>query len=453
MMILARHRLWILVVLGCTVFALAPMGSSRTAQQPPALLISPSGSDSRRCTQAAPCASFNRAYHVAQPGQVVEIAGGTYPAQTISRDPTKVSGKDVVFRPAPKSRVVVNGRLSFGDFDTPGPANITLSGIRPYEIRAINARDLRWVNLDARNFYLNGVQRVVIKGGDYGPCTSTVEPCGNSKIDLADPALQENRNIMIDGVVFHDYRIGAPDDHYECLIIFSGVGITVRNSKFSDCEFYDIFLPFLSADRPIADLKLEGNWFEIPWNGQGAQNRGSAVAFAPRGNSFRNIVIRNNSFVEPAGLSVNEESSEPVYANFRVLGNILRRQEKDCYPSVSQGNNVVMSGPRCDKTDRGAPFGYVVDKGKLAPVAWQAKIVQRIFSQVGNGWTVSKVARELRRNRFRTPPGTRWRADVVRRLLDDRAYLGGLYGAQGAHPRLIKPKAWAAAHRQLNAAG
>ncbi|MDX6439390.1 MAG: hypothetical protein QOF45_1973, partial [Gaiellaceae bacterium] len=46
--------------------------------------LSTGGSDSNACTQAAPCKSFDRAYRVAAPGATVEVAAGSYPAQTIA---------------------------------------------------------------------------------------------------------------------------------------------------------------------------------------------------------------------------------------------------------------------------------------------------------------------------------------------------------------------------------
>src|SRR4051794_29053183 len=74
--------------------------------------VSTSGSDANACTAAAPCKSFDRAYHVAKPGDTIQVAGGTYPAQTITVDTTKVSATaDVVLLPAPGASVTVNGDL------------------------------------------------------------------------------------------------------------------------------------------------------------------------------------------------------------------------------------------------------------------------------------------------------------------------------------------------------
>ncbi len=74
---------------------------------PASRFVSSNGSDSSSCAKSAPCRSFNRAYHLAKPGDVVEVAGGSYPQQNISRDSSKTSSKDVVFRPAAGAVVTI----------------------------------------------------------------------------------------------------------------------------------------------------------------------------------------------------------------------------------------------------------------------------------------------------------------------------------------------------------
>src|SRR4051812_15093904 len=72
--------------------------------QPPtagSLLVAPNGSDRSSCALSAPCATFNRAYHQASPGQAVYVAAGSYPKQTIGLDAAKTAAAaDVVFLPA-----------------------------------------------------------------------------------------------------------------------------------------------------------------------------------------------------------------------------------------------------------------------------------------------------------------------------------------------------------------
>ena len=91
----------------------------------PSLFVAPGGSDATSCTQAAPCASFDRAYRLASPGAIVQVAAGTYAGQTI-RAVAGRSGPDVIFQPAPSARVVLGG-LSFGGSEPAiGPDYITV---------------------------------------------------------------------------------------------------------------------------------------------------------------------------------------------------------------------------------------------------------------------------------------------------------------------------------------
>jgi hypothetical protein len=46
--------------------------------------VSPGGSDSNSCSQSAPCATLNKAYQIASPGDTVIIKAGTYPGQSIN---------------------------------------------------------------------------------------------------------------------------------------------------------------------------------------------------------------------------------------------------------------------------------------------------------------------------------------------------------------------------------
>jgi hypothetical protein len=120
-------------VLVCAAEALP--GSVGSKPKPPtpttsnaAVFVSPSGNDSscRRGKPAKPCLTFNRAYELAQQGDVVQVAGGDYPDQTIAYDSSKSgsggscrlsydgdgtfsssSGGCVTFEPAPGAMVQV----------------------------------------------------------------------------------------------------------------------------------------------------------------------------------------------------------------------------------------------------------------------------------------------------------------------------------------------------------
>jgi hypothetical protein len=412
------------------------------------LLISPTGSDSNACTQAAPCQTFNRGYRAAKPGDVVEVAAGEYPYQQIDLDPAKTSAQDVVFRPAPGADVYVR-TIALGDgLGTPAASHVTIQDIEAGDMRAFTpARDVTWTNIDAGNFYVRGVQNLLIKGGDWGPCGSRDPTCGgNSKIDF--PAgEQPNLDITIDGATFHDYRIGNPDDHFECLYLAGGRNITVRNSRFSNCEFYDIYVTRINRgpEGTFAGLLIEGNRLGTPWNGQGVQNRGEAIEFSPWGTPFEQVVIRRNSF--ETGLSLNGNNDGSAYRNVLVTGNIIASVH-GCYPTATYTDNV-WTGAACGTRDRMAPFGYALGEGALSPAGVQAAVVRRVFRERAGGRSPALIARGLRAGRALAPAGKTWTAALVRELLADRAYLGSLYGARGAHPALVAPALWRRAQGKL----
>jgi hypothetical protein len=296
---------------------------------------------------------------VAQPGAVVEIAGGSYPYQQINRDASKGGGPAVVFRPASGADVFVS-LLALGDgLGTPAPSWITIRDIRAGEMQAFTpAQHITWVNIDAGNFYIRGVQHMLVQGGDWGPCGSRDPGCGgNSKIDY--PAgEQPNDDIVIDGANFHDYRIGDPSDHYECMFLAGGTNIQIRNNKFWNCEFYDIYVTRINTSPAgtFNGLVIENNWFDTPWNGQNQQNRWSAISFATWGVAFDNVLIRYNSFHPDTSIEWNGNNDGANYTNFRVVANLIGHTN-GCYQAITYQYNVFTDGT-CGPTDRNNTLGY-----------------------------------------------------------------------------------------------
>ena len=104
----SRAPLILAVVAIASVFAVGlAHGGGAVAPKLPHLYVSPNGSGSS-CTRAQPCGSFARAYLTARPGQIVELAGGTYRPQDIPVDDRKASASaNVVFQPARGAKVTV----------------------------------------------------------------------------------------------------------------------------------------------------------------------------------------------------------------------------------------------------------------------------------------------------------------------------------------------------------
>ncbi len=286
------------------------------------LFLSTAGADSAACSAAAPCKSLNRAYQVAAPGDIVELAAGSYGSQTIQRDTGLTSSEDVVFRPASGAGVVLGSVTVHG-------SHVTLQGMQATDLNArvtdpyqFPVSDITFRDMDARNFMVMSASDVNVIGGDYGPasaCGGSYGGSNNSIRRFAEDGAPNPSNILVDGVRIHDIVSHEFNKcHIEGLAIFAGNGVTVRNSKFWGNSVYDIFLQ--SNSGPVSNLLIENNWFAAPVGQGGTGSGSSTLAFSGGSGDFANTTVRHNS--ANGYFSFDDNGANPAYANFRVVGNI-----------------------------------------------------------------------------------------------------------------------------------
>ncbi|MEW6583757.1 MAG: hypothetical protein AB1416_13455, partial [Actinomycetota bacterium] len=336
----------LLPALATTACALATLAAGvlthagRGAPRPPATLaVAPGGSDAADCSPARPCATFRRAYLRARPGDVVRVAGGAYPPQQIPAVRGR-GGPRVVFRPAPGARV----RL--------GRGNATLNSLDVFashvEVRSMaladgfyvhpGADDVTLRSLDVRFFAIVSASNVRVVGGDVGPVhdySSSITPRSES-----DPM---PRDILLDGVRFHDYT-RSPGAHVECLQAWSIDGFVLRNSRFERCAVFGLFVANL-FHGVTRDALIENNVFDEVI--QGPNGGGQSVRIAARDTVFRYNSVLGTVFVDP-----EYSRGVSMVANVGALtGNL-------CQPGVRYDYNVWRA-VRCGRTDWRAASGFV----------------------------------------------------------------------------------------------
>ena len=291
---------------------------------------------------------------MAAPGQVVELAAGTYGNQTISHDNSKTSTDDVVFRPAAGAGVTLGTVTTYA-------SHLTIQDVTATDLNArvtdppgaYPVTDITFEDIDARNFMIYSATDVSILGGDYGPASSCGGPYGGSNNSIRRYAGAPNPSgILIEGVAIHDIQTyDAGPCHMEGLAIFAGSGVTIRDSKFFRNSIYDIFLQGNSG--PVNNVTLENNWFAKSTGTAYAGGGASAVAFSGGSSDFANTLIRHNSLNDV--LSLDDNGVRPSYTNFRVVGNI-GMLPGSCLGGVSFAYNV-WQGSACNSTDRGLGGG------------------------------------------------------------------------------------------------
>ena len=220
------------------------------------LMVATNGSDKNSCAAAAPCATFDRAYRQASPGQAVLVAAGSYPKQTIAVDARKAgAATDVVFQPA-------TGAVKVAGVSIAG-SHVELRNLQTrWAVQAgANAVTLRNVVADGA-VSISGASNVSVLGGQvYSPVPVSADPVIASIRGLVPT------NILIDGVAFHDFIDVGPGqkNHIECLQVGGAINLTIRNSTFHNCATHDIFIRSWgnvnASPYPLTNIVIQGNTF------------------------------------------------------------------------------------------------------------------------------------------------------------------------------------------------
>ncbi len=333
---------------------LAPSGlsaSSRKVGDVPTVFVDPAGSDRNACIATAPCASFDRAYHVAQPGQVVQMAGGSYPAQRISPDPAKAAAStNVVFRPALGATVTLaNSALTIAGahvelhgiaMDQTGCAPTQIAPPCPDVVVASGAHDVVIDGFHASRFYITGAYNITVENSDFGPAYDF------HGIIHADTAGNRPHNILLLNVTIHDHwnsdackaTAGCISAHHQ------GCGPTLNDSynvveerlRWYNCE--DLAQLIKSYKFANENITIENSVFGA------SSGFYSLMVDATSALPSAGIHIRYNTFAK--GVSVSRFPS----ANSDFVGNVMPVSQAFCTNTLAtawklQSNLAIGSKP------------------------------------------------------------------------------------------------------------
>ena len=321
-------------------------GPAAARAVPAELSVAADGSDSGPCSSAQPCATLGAAYQKAHAGQtIVTIAAGHYPLQTIeSGDPTDAARSGLVtFRPSAPGSVELDELV----VDAP---NVQVTGVRTAGWTILGGGShvtLRNVESTAAVF-VTSARNVRILGGSV---SSVGQPVVNgSQIKAAEGSSTPPRNVLFDGVSFHDMlRAPGSSDHVDCLHVMAVDGLIVRRSRFWNCEAFDILFTVFGDAGPPHNVLLENNFFQCCHSGYYAVQLGGG-----HGERWSDFELRNNT----ADSSLNVNVASTVTGPIRIVGNLATGFGGSCRSGVTVDWNVWTSGRRCGPHDRIARPGF-----------------------------------------------------------------------------------------------
>ena len=273
------------------------------------LAVAPTGSDRNSCAPAAPCATFDRAYHQASPGQFVLVAGGSYPSQKITVDQGKVSASsDVVFQPSAGAQVRVAGVGISG-------SHVELRNMQTawHVSGGANGVTFRNVAAVAAVYISGGASNISVLGGQiYSPVPVS------SDSQIASIYGKVPTNILFDGVAFHDFVDVGPGQlhHIECLQVGAAINLTIRNSSFRNCATHDIFIRSWgmanNSPSPLSNIVIQNNSFAKTTSGYYAmQILDDLWTWSPRTSFF----VLNNTAQQSILVRVSNGTAQVRYNN------------------------------------------------------------------------------------------------------------------------------------------
>jgi chitodextrinase len=297
--------------------------------------VSPSGADSGACTSTvSACRSFAYAYQTSVAGDSVVVAGGSYPGQTIPRVSGR-TGAPVEFRPATGAQVTIGDLTVKGDYVTVRDIDSGFLDIDAGNQGATEVRGVSVYNMTARGMWIWAARDLLIKGGSFGPMTDMQV----AQIAANPPSY----NVTMDGIEFHDALATNASIHTECLWAGGVQGLTVRNSLFRNCTYFDIFFTKLNGPNPT-NVLLENNVFESTKSWDGTPQP-YALNVANWVDTASNYTFRNNTL----GSDIVIQSTS--INNFNITGNT--GAVVTCKSGVNYQYNVWASR-KCGTTDKQA---------------------------------------------------------------------------------------------------
>lgn len=315
------RRTLLSAIVGCTVLVCPAVTQAAT------LYVSPSGAGIA-CTVASPCGAVETAYRSAAPGDAIELAAGVYGAQTIP----------ALGRPAPSIEIrgAEGATPVVGGLDVRAD-HVVVRGVRSSSYADVDSgngadpvEDVRFFDVAAATHWLSGTRGFTWTRGSIGPAF-------NAKISMIG-GTPTSYDVTYDGVLWHDATRDSADVHTECLLAAGVQGLTIRNSRFSNCAVFDVLISKVGDDPDPSDVLIENTVLEPSKDVDGSNAYYSLMT----GLLVKGLTLRNNVW----GLGI---SFQGRIENGSVVGNI--GETAPCLAGVSYSHNVF-TDRACGATDR-----------------------------------------------------------------------------------------------------
>jgi hypothetical protein len=345
--------------------------------------VDPNGGSCKRTAQAAAyndgsaCGSFNSAYLVAQPGDLILVKAGAYGSQTIgNRSNLSIGSTPVVFQPAPGESATFNGGMSINAHDVivNGSDQVGVDGANRFSTIAggvaicygtaggdwcgggaapgIGDRNNAFENINAESAFFNAWGST-LSYSDIGP----LNVCDNRSDDLikgwwvGQDETNPIHDLHIEFNLIHDnVKVGCSSGAHNDAIQFEGAGTIINGNRIWNCGTQCIF--------------------------EGAGNPGNIIE--------NNMVEETNACGGPCGDANEISSADPdVIVRYNTLDGVMRfYNPKRPSAHATVYGNVFLNQNFCDQA---STYSYNIFRRGLRCGTHAISCTPRLAT--GNLWT------------------------------------------------------------------
>jgi hypothetical protein len=293
------------------------------------------GSCTRQSTPSAygdaqACASLQAAWNVAQAGDTVDIADGTYTSQAIA-----AGSKSLTFQAAGP------GRPKFGQLAS-AATNLTFRGLQFEDRNELSSTPCPnshygiLVACGASQTFDNVVVDGLNAGSKHGietPAKNFVFKNGEVRNILNMKGFEGGSdNMVIENTYFHDIRVTNDSVHNECAYVEGGNGQVWRANLFIGCPTMALAFTNYDGGPAYSNVLVENNVFGHTLDSDGQWHPGSCALVLGWGynnqNTYIGWVIRYNTFEgcvnstgSPAG---GDDGAGRWYGNLGAIGDCVK---------------------------------------------------------------------------------------------------------------------------------
>ena len=338
--------------------------------------VSTSGNDSTcvRGDQSKPCLSFNKAYTLASCGDTVQIAGGTYGAQTIRYNAAQAGcGSAIRFVVASGATVAISGDLGFNgarhvSVVSPSQLNFTVSGDLNVEPSSASQYpvDVTVSYIDfGQRYEIQSTDTATISHNDFGPALTSPTDNNEPEFWYNTAGAPNNTGITFAFNTVHDFT-SSGGAHTSCGLVSYLTNSIIRGNVYARCDNEDLLVKSggsgggAPSGSFLQNVTFEDNSFAAGCGSCGVgPDAGLSFNVGVQGGPsapYSGFVIRGNSFHDP--VSFNQGNSTTFTGSF-FTANILPRTKDattgtTCALGLTSAYNVFVGGSACgDEYDVG----------------------------------------------------------------------------------------------------